>query len=217
MFSLKTILKAIRCWLSLHESNEMPLLLLSKKRLFFSVLLSAGLLPYSTLGTEPEAATPREATLQRVLIDRDANRSIELVTDRHESVADFFARTKTFLAFNGMAAEKLISISEFLSNPKTTEVFVNYPLQSEHGYRLERYGAYLSLSPTEKIVAKFNTAESDTEVVETYLIFATADGLESDKVVNAAVVGIIRIFAPGQWQPEDEMRTLAYTLERKDR
>ena len=80
--------------------------------------------------------------MTRTLIDRDANRSIEIVTDRHESVAQFFQRRKLALATSPILDGKFVQNAELAKTKNTTKVFVSYPLENDHDLSIRLYGAY---------------------------------------------------------------------------
>ena len=156
----------------------------------------------------------KDATAQpmtRTLIDRDALRSIEIVTDRHESVAQFFQRQKLALATSPILDGKFVQNAELAKTKDTTKVFVSYPLENDHDLIIRLYGAYFFLaSVSAEVQAIFNDDTAPAKA-QTLLIFApTATTKIEDNTAPVRLVGRIRIFDGANWSPSVEADTFKY-------
>ncbi len=150
--------------------------------------------------------------MARTLIDRDANRSMEIVTDRHESVAQFFQRQKLALAIAPILDGKPISNTDLANLKTTTKIFVSYPLENDHDLIIRLYGANFSLAPVSaEVQALFNGNDDVPPKTQTMLIFAPTDTTKiEDNTAAVRLVGRVRIFEGGSWLPESEIAALAY-------
>ena len=92
-------------------------------------------------------ANEKAAPLTRTLIDRDALRSIEIITDRHESIAQFFARQKLVFASAPMDGAKPLGNAGGFKSDKTRRVFVSYPIPNDSNFAPNLFGTYLDLQP----------------------------------------------------------------------
>lgn len=154
--------------------------------------------------------------MPRTLIDRDANRSIEIVTDRHESISQFFQRQKVMIAHAPLTNRNVIpSANDLLKLTQPTKVFVSYPLENDRGLTIFRYGANLLLAPPNAAVQELFSDNAKLSSRQTLLIFvATTSDSAENKVDNNDVpvrlVGRIRVIEGAFWSPESEADTFKY-------
>ena len=174
--------------------------------------------PISSATAEDAAKTPAATTEAPKTIfvrDADANRAIEVVTDRPETVSQFFARQKLVLVDNANTNGKFWSVPQIV-NGDASKVFVSYPLQNDQGFRLYRYGDFYNLEKPSPDVSRTLAIQPKLDWKNTMLIFAVstddADGKKTDDALNktARLVGRILVKDRAHWRPEMDAETLKY-------
>ena len=188
---------------------------MSKAKFFVACALCALTTPGLVGNARAQETKPATTTqpLMRTLIDRDANRSIEIVTDRHESVAQFFQRQKLAIAIAPTLNGKPVSNAELAKTTTTAKIFVSYPLENDHDMTIRLYGAFFSLAPVSQEVRALFDADEDANPpkTRTMLIFAPIDTTKiEDTTAPARLVGRVRIFDGGNWLPGSEKSALVY-------
>ncbi|RYX83369.1 hypothetical protein EON83_15215 [bacterium] len=180
-------------------------------------LFSLGLLAVVTVApihAEPTAKSTVAKPLTRVLIDRDELRSIEVVTDRHESISQLFARQRIALASSPIVDNKWVDNWSQLKISKPTPVFVSYPLHNDDGFQMKFYGHNLELVPPIPAVLELFKGAPKTSDSRVYVVLAFDDGRPSpafldNKSRRARLIGRVQVF--GAWNAESEKAYLAFS------
>ena len=146
----------------------------------------------------PSGAAP--AIQVRTLIDRDDLRSIEVVTDRHESVEQFFGRQKLALGTSAVIDGKFVTDPAQWQSSKTRSLFVSYPLFNDEAFKMSLFGAnFRLLPPATKVLALLKDQSGPSG--STFVILAPLGQLKG-QTQPARIVG--RIQVTGAWQPSSE-------------
>ena len=167
--------------------------------------------PIGSATADDAAKTPTAtATAPMTIFVRDAaaNRAIELVTDRQETVPEFFARQKLVLVDNANTDGKFWSVPQII-NGDASKFFVSYPLQNDQGFRLYRYGDYFQLEkPAPAVTALFGEKSNG----ENTLLILAPDGTNGEDGHNkkARLVGRILVKDRANWRPEMDAELLKY-------
>ena len=148
------------------------------------------------------APAKTEMPLTRTLIDRDNVRSIEIVTDRRESVAQFFARQQLAVAIWPTLDGKFVKETSQWSGDKPRKLFVSYPLFNDEQFKMSLYGAFYEVSPLAPEVLSLLRDEAAPSSHRTLLVLAPGEKTDDRMKQTARVVGRIRVF--GSWLPDSE-------------
>lgn len=188
-----------------------------KHSIFSSLTLLCALpLLISTGFTAPIAAAPtvttagQEAKKLRAISDDNDLRTIEAMTDRDETVAQFFVRQKLVLVDNANTDGKFWSVDQIVKG-EASHVFVSYPLQNDQGFRLYRYGDFYALEKPAPAVAALFARDSNWKNSMLILSLSTDDSATKDDLNKGArVIGRIFIKDRERWRPELDAESLKY-------
>ena len=184
-------------------------------RFFSYFLLSASLL-VSTIGRSKADEAPAPTAKYRTICNCSGLRKIEVITDRDETVAQFFARQKLVLVNNANTDGKMRSVGQIVSG-KAPQFFASYPLGNDQGFRLYSYGDFYNLEKPAPAVAALFTDDLAQNWSNTLLILAplaAAKQISLDisdvKHPNARLVGRVLVKDREKWRPEIEADALKY-------
>lgn len=153
---------------------------------------------------EPTSTEP----LVRTLIDRDSLRSIEIVTDRRESISQFFARQKLMVASSPTLDGRPVTNPAQWRGSKTKLLFVSYPLFNDSDFRMDLFGAYLELSPLTPALLDLLGSKMIAAPQRSLLILVPDEKRAGQKWPAARIVGRIQVL--GAWSPDKEIETLRF-------
>lgn len=156
----------------------------------------------------------------KVKIVRDDNnlRTIEVVTERDETVEQFFARQKLVLIDKASSNNKSWSVDQIVKG-EAFRIFVSYPLQNDQGFRPYLYGAFYKLEKPAPAVAALFADDLAFNWKNTMLIVKTLPPanpvsleltLSDMKRPNARIVGFVSIKDQRNWRPEMEAESLKF-------
>ncbi len=182
-----------------------------KAILVLSFLSVVGISPAQTV-TEPKAVPTTPKVLTRTLIDRDELRSVEVVTTRHESLAQFFGRQPVILSSMLKVEGKPVPDWTQFQITKPTSLFVSYPLYSDDAFGLKYFGANVELIPPSSAVLDVLKNAWSSSWSDRLLILVFDDGLPTSAAQRKGkprvrIVGCIQ--DNGQWRPGDEKELFA--------
>lgn len=157
-----------------------------------------------------------QATGARTVRDNNDLRTIEVVTDCNETVAQFFARQKLVLVDNANTDGKSRSVEQIVSG-KAPKFFASYPLQNDQDFRLYRYGDFYHLEKPSPAVAALFKDDLKLNWKNTMLILAPLSAakqpsldLSDIKHPNARLVGRVFIKDRDHWRAEMDAKSLKY-------
>ena len=164
-----------------------------------------------------DAATPTtkaEFVMPSVIKDDNDLRTIEVVTDRNETVAQFFGRQRLVLIDNMNSDGKPVTFARIVRG-EVPKFFTSYPLQNDQNFVIYRYGDYFQLTRPEPAVATAVAGLFDEKLKldwnNTMLILAPNEKNSEDGMnKKAQLVGRIFIKNRDQWRPEMDAETLKY-------
>ena len=162
--------------------------------------LLASAAPQAPPTSAPVAKSAADAT--HMVKEENDERLVEIISDRDESVAQFFARQKLVLADKLNTDGHFWSVEQTLDGA-TRRIFVSYPLSNEHDFALYLYGAYYEIEPPTPTICALFAHEPAPTWANTALILAPGvitEGLAS----SAKVVGRITIKDRDKWLPSSE-------------
>ena len=168
----------------------------------------------------------KEEALVRTLIDKDKLRSIEIITDRHESIAQFFKRQKLIFASSPIQDAHSLSTAEQFKSDKPRTVFVSYPIDSDSDFNLKLYGAYFELAPpAPEVIALLRGSDAiqgealkqgETSLLPRSFLFifapeelAEATGLNSKNARKVRLVGRIQTLGLYSFLQEKDLFSFA--------
>ena len=180
-------------------------------RVFACFLLCAS--PISTRVSPARAdyvVAQKPTDAHRTIRDVSQLRSIEIVTDRDETVEQFFARRQLVLVDNANSDGKPCSVAQ-ITQGDAAKFFASYPLQNDQGFRLFRYGDYYDLEKPAPAVAALFADDLALNWKNTLLILAPdATNTEDDLNKKARLVGRIFVKDRENWRPEMDAESLKY-------
>ena len=170
----------------------------------FAAPLLAIAAPQTPLTTPATAETAAEsdAAVPRVVKEENDERLVEIISDRAESVADFFARQPLVLADKPNTDGHFWSVAQTLDGTER-RVFVSYPLSNQHDFAPYLYGAYYEIEPPAPAICALFAHEPVPTWANTALIMAPGDVTEG-LASSAQVVGRITIKDRDKWLPSSE-------------
>ena len=153
----------------------------------------------------------------KTVCDDTKGRTIEIVTDRDETVEQFFARQQLSLVDNANTDGKFWSVDQIVKG-QATKIFVSYPLQNDQNFRLFRYGDFYHLEKPAPDVTALFADDLALNWKNTMLIVAPSPAAELSLDLslsdlnrpNARLVGRVFIKDRDKWRPEMEAETLKY-------
>lgn len=144
--------------------------------------------------------------------DNNSLRTIEIVTDRQETVAQFFKRQKLVLVDNANSDGKPCSIQQIVSG-EVNKFFASYPLQNDQGFAPYLFGAEYQLEKPAPAVAALFADDLALDWQNTILILAPLDDEAKTKEnfnKKARLVGRILIKDREKWRPGMDAQKLKY-------